>query len=152
MPDAAGTLWYINNEYRKRLAQVQTCLGLLEQLLHDIEAYYPETLLALRYGMDEIAALTNDHRNWRHQFYYDASGTGRMVQSEREINRALSNFHRLRAHHIQRLQTLRGIFYEVARPDLEETIIARGDDLWEKAMIAVEDIASFQDYLEGLQT
>src|SRR5689334_19528896 len=101
MSDVTRTLWYVNNEYRKRLAQVQTCFGLLEQLLVSVEIYYPETLLGVRYTAAEIAALTDDHRSWRNQFYYDSSNTGRMVQSEREIIRALSQFHHLRVHHIE---------------------------------------------------
>jgi hypothetical protein len=152
MPDAASTLWYVNNEYRKRLAQVQTYLGLLEQLLRRVEHYYPETLFALRYAMSDIAALTEEHRTWRHQFYYDSSGSGRMVQAEREVNRALSQFHRMHIQHVERLENLRAIFDEVARPDLEATSIASGDDLWEKAMRAIEGLATFQDDLEALRT
>jgi hypothetical protein len=145
-------LWYINNEYRKRLAQAQTCLGLLVQLLQRVEQTYPETLLVLRYASEEIAALTDEHRLWRHQFYYDPSASGRMVQSERDINRALSQFHRMRTHHTQRLQNLRDIFAEAERPAHTTTSIARGDDLWEKAMGALEELDGFRDYLEGLRT
>jgi hypothetical protein len=152
MSDVARTLWYVNNEYRKRLAQVQTCFGLLEQLLVSVEIYYPETLLGVRYTIAEVAALTDDHRSWRNQFYYDSSNTGRMVQSEREIIRALSQFHHLRAHHIQHLQNLRGIFDEVVRPESEVTSIAKGDDLWEKAMIALDELTAFQSDVEELQT
>ena len=152
MMPAAGTLWYVNNEYRKRLALVQMCLGLLEQLLRQVEVYYPETLRALRYTMQEIAAFTDDHRTWRHQYYYDASGTGRMVQDERDIARALSHFHHLRAQHVQRLENLHSIFEEVVRPNPEETSSASGDDLWAKAMQALDELASFQTYLEGLRT
>jgi hypothetical protein len=152
MSDAARTLWYVNNEYRKRLAQVQTCLGLLEQLLVRVEMYYPDPLLGVRYTIAEIAALTDDHRAWRNQYYYDSSNTGRMVQSEREISRALSQFHRLRAQHIQHLQNLRGIFDEVARPDPEVTSSASGDDLWEKAMIALDELTAFQNDVEELRT
>ncbi|MFN8373394.1 MAG: hypothetical protein U0694_11040 [Anaerolineae bacterium] len=151
MSDVAGILWYVNNEYRKRLAQAQTYLGLLEQLLQGVEALYPETLLTLRYTLAEIAALTDEHRAWRHHYYYDSSGTGRMVHSEHHITSALSHFHRMRTQHIQHLENIRVLFNEVARPDLSLTSIAHGDDLWDKAMLALEHLMAFQDYLEGLR-
>ncbi|NWF69471.1 MAG: hypothetical protein HXY40_10330 [Chloroflexi bacterium] len=150
MANAAGMLWYVNNEYRKRLAQAQTSCGLLRELLRQWWAE-SDSARATHYALDEITALTDEHRHWRSQHYYDPAQNGRMVQGERDITRALSHFHRMRLAHIPRLQNLRAIFDQIERPNPQITQLSSGDDLWERALLALDDLTQFQDYLEALR-
>src|SRR5215218_7785698 len=92
----ADVLWRLNNEYRKRLSQAQTYLDLLEQLLmiQTSEDSF-ELLEALQQARHELVILTEEHRDWRHHFYYDSLETRRMVQDNRAVNKALARFSRM---------------------------------------------------------
>lgn len=143
-------LWRVNNEYRKRLAQAQTFLDLLEQLIEmnsDQRQYY--MLELLQYARDEVAGLVEEHRVWRHRFYYDSLDNRRMVQNDRAANQALARFNRMRSQHEGRLSDLYSLLEETPRPDPLLTRVPNGD-LWTMTQYAIGDLLGFNDYLSEL--
>lgn len=148
MNTAADLLWRVNNEYQKRLKQTRTYLGLLEQLMlmqHQDSA----TLSLLRSALEQVDALLEEHRTWRHDYYYESLDTRRMVTSHGAINRALANFSQMRSRHEYELQRLRALLVRLQRPDPVLTRVPTGD-LWVMAEFAVQDLSSFSDYMRSL--
>jgi hypothetical protein len=143
-------LWRVNNEYRKRLAQAQTFLDLLEQLILVNSGERQNYMLELlQYAREEVAGIVEEHRLWRHQFYYDSPENRRMVQNDRAVNQALSRFNRMRSHHESRLNDLYSLLHETPRPDPDLTRVPNGD-LWTMAQYAIGDLLVFNDYLTEL--
>jgi len=143
-------LWRVNNEYRKRLAQAQTFLDLLEQLIEmnsDQRQHY--MLELLHYAREEVAGLVEEHRVWRHRFYYDSLDNRRMVQNDRAANQALARFNRMRSQHEGRLSDLYSLLEETPRPDPLLTRVPNGD-LWTMTQYAIGDLLGFNDYLSEL--
>ena len=143
-------LWRLNNEYRKRLSQAQTYLDLLEQLLmvQDDDRSF-ETIEALQQARHELVILTEEHRNWRHHFYYDSLETRRMVQENRAVNKALARFSRMRSQHERRLYELYNLLAQLPRPDARMTRVPNGD-LWVMTQYALNDLIIFGDYVSKL--
>ncbi len=146
----ADVLWRLNNEYRKRLSHAQTYLDLLEQLLL-IQAADDifETLEVLQQIRQELVILTEEHRDWRHHFYYDSLETRRMVQDDRAVNKALARFSRMRTQHEQRVYDLYNILAQSPRPNAQVTRVPNGD-LWVMAQYALNDLIVFGDYVSKL--
>jgi hypothetical protein len=145
-------LWRVNNEYRKRLAQAQTFLDLLEQLILVNSGERQNYMLELlQYAREELAGIVEEHRIWRHQFYYDSLESRRMVQNDRAVNQALSRFNRMRSQHEARLNDLYSLFHETPRPDPDLTRVPNGD-LWTMAQYAIGDLLGFNDYLTELSS
>jgi glutamine synthetase adenylyltransferase len=142
-------LWRVNNEYRKRLAQAQTFLDLLEQMILATADRQAHTLEALRYAREQVAATIEDHRNWRQTFYYDSPETKRMVQNDRAVNQALARFSRMRSQHESRFYDLYSLLQDVPRPDPLLTRVPNGD-LWTMAEYAIYDLVGFNDYLNEI--
>ena len=146
----ADVLWRLNNEYRKRLSQAQIYLDLLEQLLmvqNDDHAF--EIIEALQQARHELVILTEEHRNWRHHFYYDSLETRRMVQDNRAVSTALSRFSRMRSQHERRLYNLYNMLAQLPRPDSQMTRVPNGD-LWIMTQYALNDLIIFGDYVSKL--
>ena len=143
-------LWRLNNEYRKRLSHAQTYLDLLEQLLliQAAEDVF-ETLEALQQVRRELTTLTEEHRDWRHHFYYDSLETRRMVQDDRAVNKALARFSRMRSQHEQRVYELYNLLAQLPRPNVQITRVPNGD-LWLMAQYALNDLIVFGDYVNKL--
>ncbi len=142
----ADVLWRLNNEYRKRLSHAQTYLDLLEQLLlvqADDKTF--ATLEALQQVRHELTILTEEHRDWRHHFYYDSLETRRMVQDDRAINKALARFSRMRSQHESRVYDLYNALALSPRPNAQMTRVPNGD-LWNMAQYALNDLIIFGDY------
>ncbi len=146
----ADVLWRLNNEYRKRLSQAQTYLDLLEQLLmvQDDDRSF-ETIEALQQARHELVILTEEHRNWRHHFYYDSLETRRMVHDNRAVNKALARFSRMRSQHERRLYEVYNALAQLPRPDVHMTRVPNGD-LWVMAQYALNDLIIFGDYVSKL--
>jgi hypothetical protein len=146
----ADVLWRLNNEYRKRLSQAQTYLDLLEQLLmvQDDDRSF-EVIEALQQARHELVRLTEEHRNWRHHFYYDSTETRRMVQDDRAVNQALARFSRMRSQHERRLYELYNNLSQLPRPDVRMTRVPNGD-LWVMTQYALNDLIIFGDYVSKL--
>ena len=143
--DASNTvLWRVNNEYRKRLSQAQTYLDLLEQLIIANCGEEPmHTLESLRYAREQVAQIVEEHRHWRHTFYYESQASRRMVQNDRAVNRALARFSRMRTQHEQRLFDLYNILYQTPRPDPLATRVPNGDFIpTERAGLTICDATS----------
>lgn len=148
MTTASDLLWRVNNEYQKRLKQTRTYLGLLEQLM--LMQHEDGTTLAVLSGaLAKVDALLEEHRTWRHHYYYESPDTKRMVQSHGAINQALANFSRMRARHEHELQQLNMLLLRLQRPDPALTRVPTGD-LWSMAEYAVRDLSSFSDYMRSL--
>ena len=146
----ADMLWRLNNEYRKRLSQAQTLLDLLEQLLmvqDDNSAF--ETIESLQQARHELVMLTEEHRNWRHHFYYDSLESRRMVQDNRAVNKALARFSRMRSQHERRVYEVYNILAQLPRPDVRMTRVPNGD-LWVMVQYALNDLIVFGDYVSKL--
>jgi hypothetical protein len=143
-------LWRLNNEYRKRLSQAQTYLDLLEQLLliQSSEDSF-QLLEALQQARHELVILTEEHRDWRHHFYYDSLETRRMVQDNRAVNKALARFSRMRSQHETRLYTIYNVLTQLPRPDSRMTRVPNGD-LWNMTQYALNDLIVFGDYASKL--
>lgn len=143
-------LWRLNNEYRKRLSCAQTYLDLLEQLLM-IQAADDifQTLETLQQVRQELVNLTEEHRDWRHHFYYDSLETRRMVQDDRAVNKALARFNRMRSQHEQRVYDLYMTLDQSPRPNAQITRVPNGD-LWVMAQYALNDLIVFGDYATNL--
>lgn len=148
MTTASDLLWRVNNEYQKRLKQTRTYLGLLEQLML-MQHGDGNSLGLLRSALDQVDVLLEEHRTWRHNYYYESADTKRMVQSHGAINQALANFSRMRARHEHELQKLNGLLVRLQRPDPALTRVPNGD-LWSMAEFAVRDLSSFSDYMRSL--
>jgi galactokinase len=148
MPNPVDLLWMVNNEYRKRLAQAETYLSLLEQLLPlHTGAAQAEIQEVLRYAREEILALTEDHRNWRRMYYYESDETKKVVQSERAVNRALDRFGKMRDEHERRLSELYHLLTQIPRPNPDLTAVPTGGDLWVMTQYAIHSLAGFEDSL-----
>jgi hypothetical protein len=145
MQTGGDLLWRVNNEYRKRLAQAQTFLDLLEQMVlaGSSSQQYQH---AIHYVREQIENMVEEHRGWRHDFYYESPETKRMVHQNREINHALSRFSRMHSQHEARLQDLFAILNDSSRPHPDITRVPSGD-LWEMAQFALYDLIEFNDYL-----
>lgn len=147
MRAATHVLWRINNEYRKRLSQAQTLLNLLEQVLVMQRDYREEhTLAALAYVRDQLEVIAEEHRLWRHHFYYESLDTRRMVQDDRAVHQALSRFSRMRAHQERRLHDIYTLLDGLPRPQASITSIPNGD-LWTMAQDAVAELVTFDNFL-----
>ena len=143
-------LWRVNNEYRKRLTQAEKFVSLLEGLLlmHN-GGRYGSTLSALRYARDLIAQLVEEHRSWRHTYYYESVESKRMVHSDREVMQALARFNRMRAHHEAQLTEMAQVLSAAPRPEPHHTRIPTGD-LWSLTEYALNDLTGFAaDYARG---
>lgn len=150
MTSAADLLWRVNNEYQKRLQQTRTYLGLLEQLML-MQHADGGTLAVLRSALNQVDVLLQEHRAWRHHYYYESLDTRRMVQSHGAINQALAHFSRMRTRHERELQHLHGLLVHLQRPDPVLTRVPNGD-LWTMAEFAVQDLSSFSDYMRSLSS
>jgi hypothetical protein len=143
-------LWRVNNEYRKRLAQAQTFLDLLEQMILTNSGEAQNYMLELlQYAREEVAGIAEEHRIWRHRFYYDSLENRRMVQNDRAVNQALARFNRMRSQHESRLTDLYSLLHETPRPDPLLTRVPNGD-LWTMTQFAIGDLIGFNDYLTEL--
>jgi hypothetical protein len=150
MSSTNDVLWRINNEYRKRLSQAQTFLDLLEQVMLANSGYGPpHTLEALHYARQQVAELMEEHRQWRHSYYYDSLETRRMVHEDRAINKALSRFSRMRTQHEQRAYDAYALLFQSPRPDPRVTRVPNGD-LWTMTQYALNDLIVFGDYISNL--
>ena len=88
-----------------------------------------EVIEALQQARHELVILTEEHRNWRHHFYYDLPETRRMVQDNRAVNKALARFSRMRSQHERRLYEVYNTLGQLPRPDVRMTRVPNGD-LW----------------------
>lgn len=146
MRAAAHVLWRINNEYRKRLSQAQTLLNLLEQvLLMQRDSRQEHTLAALAYLREQVDIITEEHRRWRHHYYYESLDTKRMVQDTAAVDQALLRFNRMRAHQERRLQDMYVLMDGLPRPESNLTSIPNGD-LWTMTQYAIEDLVTFDNF------
>jgi hypothetical protein len=148
MAAAADLLWHSNNEYQKRLKHARMYLGLLEELILNQQGD-GSTLAALRRAGDYIETLLEDHRAWRHRYYYQSLDTRRMVQAQGAIHQALNHFRQMRSRHERELSNLIGLLVRVQRPDPAMTRVPTGD-LWVMAEFAVADLTRFDDYMQSL--
>ncbi len=143
-------LWRLNNEYRKRLSQAQTYLDLLEQLLMiQVDDHNVEVFEALQQARQELVVLTEEHRDWRHHYYYDSLETRRMVHDSRAVNKALARFSRMRSQHERRLYEVYNVLTQLPRPDARMTRVPNGD-LWVMTQYALNDLIIFGDYASKL--
>jgi hypothetical protein len=143
MTGYADLLWHVNNEYRKRLSSAEKYAELLEQLVLAREQTVHALLLdVLRYVREQIHALTQEHRDWRHHYYYDPNDHKRMVQSDAEIDQALAHFEEMRQPHILVITEITRALNSVQRPDTNLTHVA-GGDLWLLLIQAINDLVGF---------
>jgi hypothetical protein len=150
MAPQADLLWRVNNEYRKRLSQAEKFVSLLEGLLlmHN-GGRYSSTLSALRHTRDQIHQLVEEHRSWRHTFYYESLESKRMVHGDREIMQALARFNRMRTRHEAQLSEMAQRLNAAPRPEPHHTRIPTGD-LWSLTEYALNDLVGFNtDYANG---
>ena len=148
MNTPADLLWRINNEYHKRLKQVQTYLSLLEQLL-SLQPESQPTLPIVRQLGDQIDTLLSEHRDWRYEYYYESLKTRRIVQEHGAINRALSQFTRMRASHVTTLAAIHTDLYNSPRPASTATQVPNGN-LWDLTQTAVAELEQFDRYMHSL--
>jgi hypothetical protein len=150
MSTPVDLLWRVNNEYHKRLSQVMTYLNLLEQLvlMQDGENQL-RTLAALRYALEQVEILAEEHRVWRYKYYYDSVETRRIVQSPTAVNQALARFSRMRTQHERHLNDMRALLDHVQRPDPQITRVPTGD-LWVMTEFAINDLSGFDNYMRNL--
>jgi hypothetical protein len=146
MTASSDLLWWVNNEYRKRLTKVETYLDLLEQLLLAREPYTLDgqsaTIGTLHYVQEQISSLSEEHRGWRYAYYYESANNKRMVHSESEINRALAYFSRMRSRHERAVLALYDALSTTPRPDPDLTNVANGD-LWLMMQYAIDELTEF---------
>lgn len=148
MQQQSDLLWYVNNEYRKRLTQASKFIDLLEQMvLSTGREAEPTVMGALRYMREQVGVLSEEHRNWRYRFYYDSPESKRMVQDERAVGQALARFNRMRSQHEALLSDLYHIFDQTPRPDPGITRVPSGD-MWNMAQYAIHDLLGFGEALE----
>lgn len=149
MSEDAHLLWRANNEYRLRLTKALNSVELLTQLLRTrADAQLEPYMGLLGDAHITLAALANEHRDWRYRYFYDSGSDKRMVQDDRAVIRALSGFSRM---HTQHQRVLNGIWEALdglARPATYLTAVATGD-LWDIMRRALADLASFDRYLQA---
>lgn len=146
-------LWWVNSEYCKRLNRAEKYVTLLEQLVLARASADQEpisTLLAvLHEARRNLALLLQDHRDWRHTYYYQSARRKRMVQSDEGIERALLQFGALRARHEPWLHALAEELACLPRPDPDLTYVPVGD-LWLMTQYAISDLVHFVDQPDSL--
>lgn len=141
----AQLLWRVNNEYRRRLSQAQTYLGLLERLLVTLPQY-TECLDVVRYTLGEISALDDAHRNWRYNFLYEDPLSRRVVQTEDAVQLALVEFGTMFDEFRIRLQQINRLLQNTDAPDERVTGVPSGN-LWKFLLNAVDNLARFDEYV-----
>lgn len=142
-------LWRVNSEYLKRLSQAQKCVLLLGQTIYDQwrhDENQPHVVVALTYILEQVEVYQQDHRSWRYTYYYQPGDSKRMVQSAREVGKALAQFDRMFNRHQTQFIELQGILYELPRPESELTHVPNGD-LWDMTIYAIDDLIGFTDFL-----
>jgi hypothetical protein len=107
------------------------------------------TLAALRYVLDELQALDEEHRVWRYKYFYESVDSKRMVQSPDAVQQALARFSRMRTQHERRLADMQSLLVRVQRPDPQLTRVPNGD-LWTMAEYAIDNLSGFGDYMQQL--
>lgn len=143
MDSTAELLWRLNNEYRKRLSKVETYLSLLAQLLLTREPVgQAQALELLRYLQEQISTLQDEHRGWRYTYFYESGSNKRMVQSEHEVDTALTVFNHMRTRHEQHLRDIAKYIDGVPRPEPTLTHVENGD-LWLMMQYALHDLTTF---------
>ena len=149
----ADDLWWLNNEYRKRLSRAERTLGLLEQIVVARTGLDSEQLITIMEALEaarrQILILAEDHRNWRYTFYYQSALRKRMVQSEVDIHRALVHFQRMRARHERILRDLADVIAQMPQPDPQVTLVSTGD-LWSLTQYAFAELFNFVDRPNGM--
>lgn len=140
-------LWWLNYEYRTRLARADKSLTLLENLVLSRGVGYDEDAIALLlqglYGLRrQLTLLHDEHRDWRYSYYYQSPQHKRMVADERSIYRALLHFRRMRVRHERVLLEALHALALLPRPIPQLTRVPSGD-LWQHAEHALADLADF---------
>lgn len=148
MISAADHLWQINNEYRRLLSKIRKYADLLEQLiLTRDDQNGVQVLTAVRYAQRSITRLDEDHRRWRYEYYYEAGGSKRMVQSNQAVVQALNYFRAMSQPHQQVLEDVYTLLASAARPAASLTHVPNGD-LWTMLQYAVSETAQFIQTLD----
>jgi hypothetical protein len=140
-------LWWLNYEYRTRLARAEHCLSLLENLVVSRGAAYDEHGIALvlqgLYRLrQQLAHLHDEHRDWRYRYYYQSPQHKRMVADDESVYRALLHFRRMRDRHERALWDALDGLATLPRPISALTHVPSGD-LWQTAEHALSDLAHF---------
>jgi hypothetical protein len=145
-------LWRLNQEYVNRLARARTYLDLLEKLIYERSGESEEQILsALEFTRVHLNSLNEEHREWRYTFFYDSPETRRMVQSPREIRRAVTTFSQMQERHKVYFDDLVLLLEQLPRPETDMTSIPAGD-LWELMQYAVNDLVDFSGNLNVTDT
>jgi hypothetical protein len=146
---ASDLLWQLNGEYRKRLTLAYNTLALLEGHLRQLNAD-SSACETLRWAAEQINTAEQEHRQWRHTYYYESPESKRMVQDERGVAQALSIFHRLRQRHTEQFGQVSDALGTLDRPPPPQTLSSSGEDLWARAEQAFGDLQRFDDFVRRL--
>lgn len=142
MQSSAEFLWRLNRNYVNRLLRARNTLGLLEHVLRTrADAEVQETLLpTVQYARDALSTLSDAHRDWCYAYFYESVETKRMVQTTRDVRRALASFEAMRQQYRDLFAELDARLSELPPPPPNLTALPHGD-LWDMAQYSLHALA-----------
>lgn len=143
MQSTAEFLWRLNRNYVNRLLRARNTLGLLEHVLRTrANADVQGTLLpTVQDARNALNTLSDAHRDWCYTYFYESAETKRMVQTARDVRRALANFEAMRREYGDWFAALDARLNELPPPPADLTALPHGD-LWDMAQYSLHALAS----------
>ncbi len=147
MSPSAEFLWQLNHNYVTRLARAHSNFDLLERLLLQRRVSLREPLLSvLQLTHARLAFLSEEHRGWCYDYFYESSESKRMVQTGSAVRRALANFGSMCERQNASLNEVIALLAGSPRPDPAATRVT-GGDLWELMQVALVELVDFSNQL-----
>jgi hypothetical protein len=147
MSASAEFLWRLNQEYVNRLTKARNYLDLLGQLVLERGGQTEQQLLStLEFTQTQFDQLSDEHRGWRHAYFYESTDSKRVVQKPRAVQTALAQFGEMHDRHRAYLDQVLVLFYRLPRPDTCITSVPNGD-LWELMQLALGELVDFSNDL-----
>jgi hypothetical protein len=149
---SAQSLWRLNHEYGQRLSRARNYVALLERLViaRNVEEQ-PQLMAALGYIREQLAAIYDEHRDWRYTYFYDSPESKRMVHQEHDVGHAMTEFARMRVNHERNLHGLCTALADYPAPERYVTALPHGD-MWQMMLGALEDLLNFGNFVRELDT
>lgn len=151
MADLSNALFDINNEYRKRITRVLGHLTLLEGMIRTNSGAEPGLRAALRRMRATLEAVSADHSQWRHAYFYRQATDSqqRMVAEPREVQRALRAFSQMLGQHLTDFDLILDTLDTLPRPDPSLTRVLKNQDLWLLCREGIEGLARYDQYAQS---
>jgi hypothetical protein len=148
MSASAEFLWCLNRDYVNRLVKARNALGLLEHVLLTRASAEVQTQLlpTVQFARSYLSRLSDAHRAWCYNYFYESAETKRVVQSARAVQQALVSFDQTRQQHGSLFGELAARLNQLPPPAAGLTALPH-DDLWQMAQRALRDMSEMDSSL-----